>query len=163
MTSAYAKTRWNAVTWGVHFAGPMPCRPSRCPYRRYRGGQSCGDVPILGDLCHIEVEYAEAFERSFRRQFAKPFSWPEETWDELAAEAVDILLKLQRATLRSNMAWEVGDITSQPAQKEIRLADRAMAQQLNRWQQVLEKLEEAHTETAELNERLQAAVGPRRP
>ncbi len=104
----------------------------------------------------METAYKQAYEASFRRQFAKPPPWPQSLWDDLVTEAVTIALQLERVTVRANRAWDVdGGILSDLGQKEMELTSRYHTALMNRWQSLLDKLNRADEDTVEYQERLQ--------
>jgi len=162
MNGSYEMTRHNSLRWGIAVDGPIPCRRTDCAYR-----EECDipdpELPVIGEPCPVEIAYARRIAADFRRHYGYlADAGCLADFDDLVAEATNIMLARERVTVRTNRSWTMclGQYRSSFADSalinEFNLTDRYYAALANRWMAVLEKLELASSAYAHRQARLKA-------
>jgi len=103
--ASYASTRFNAVKFGIHRDGPMPCLGATRCRNLYCAGLHTPSSD--GSPCPFETEYARRLEAEFRDKWDALAIIPDvDDFDELVREQVNIYLQRSRAMNRMNKGWE---------------------------------------------------------
>jgi len=102
--AAYSLTRWNALRFGIHHDGPIPCLGiDRCKLRHCTGTSYI--PPGNAEPCPWEMDYHRALIRSFVRRYTPPEGFLRADVHTVAPQAANLALRRLRASIRSNRAW----------------------------------------------------------
>lgn len=154
--TSFSRTRFNAVKFGIHTDGPMPCLGAAKCHNLYCAGvhTSLSD----GSPCPFETEYARRLEAEFRDHWDLLTITPDvDDFDDLVREHVTIYLQRGRAMNRMNKGWdkrsEDGELQAD-AYREFELSNLYLDRLWQREQRLLTTLEQGLDRMRERAERL---------
>lgn len=155
---SYSKTRFNALKFGIHTDGPIPCLgAAKCHALKCAGVHTSSSD---GGPCLFEAEYARRLETEFRDQWDLLTITPDiDDFDDLVREHVNIYLQRSRAMTRMNKGWEKRSDDGRlraDAYKEFELSNIYLDRLWQREQRLLATLDEGLDRMRERAERLRS-------
>ena len=145
-TESYAVSRTNAVKYGIHIDGCVPCRGiDRCVYREGCPAHERGlQLPEPGAACPVEASYATVVASSLRETWRSLDGYVDSGLESLVHDAVVAILQRERVRRRQAAAWDLAEQEEWDSfLAEYALCDRYYAAALNRWATILERVERA--------------------